>query len=167
MQEQAQVAIIEYQVRDQATQEILDSNVGQKPLEFLMGAGQVIVGIEKAVLHAKVGESFSVAIPPHEAYGEYRTDYLQEVPRDQFEGIELERGMTLFGQGENNQSVQVSVKDFSDKMVMLDYNHPLAGKELVFDLKVLGFREASEQEILRGHGGGAKKCCGGGCGCSH
>ncbi|WP_163532844.1 FKBP-type peptidyl-prolyl cis-trans isomerase [Helicobacter suis] len=162
---QNQIAIIEYEVRDHITQEVLDSNIGKQPLEFLMGAGQVIVGIEKAVAQAKVGETLTLQIPPHEAYGEYRNDYLQEVPRDQFENIELRRGMTLFGQGENQESVQVSVKDFSDHMVMLDYNHPLAGKELSFKLKVLGFREPSEQEILKGQSSG--KCCGGGCGCSH
>ncbi|BCZ18616.1 FKBP-type peptidyl-prolyl cis-trans isomerase slyD [Helicobacter sp. NHP19-012] len=163
---QNQVAIIEYEVRDHATQEVLDSNIGKKPLEFLMGAGQVIVGLEKAVQQAQVGQTLNIVIPPHDAYGEYRTDYLQEVPRDQFEGIELQRGMTLFGQGENQESVQVSVKDFSDHMVMIDYNHPLAGKELSFQFTLLGLREATEQEVLKGQPS-SKQCCGGGCGCSH
>ncbi|GMB91203.1 FKBP-type peptidyl-prolyl cis-trans isomerase [Helicobacter ailurogastricus] len=163
---QNQVAIIEYEVRDHATQEVLDSNIGQKPLEFLMGAGQVIVGLEKAVQQAQVGQTLNIIIPPQDAYGEYRTDYLQEVPRDQFEGIELKKGMTLFGQGENQESVQVSVKDFSECMVMIDYNHPLAGKELSFQFTLLGLREASEQEVLKGQAH-AKKCCGGGCGCAH
>ncbi|CRF46436.1 FKBP-type peptidyl-prolyl cis-trans isomerase [Helicobacter heilmannii] len=163
---QNQVAIIEYEVRDHATQEVLDSNIGQKPLEFLIGAGQVIAGLEKAVQQAEVGQTLNIVIPPHDAYGTYRTDYLQEVPRDQFEGIELKRGMTLFGQGENNESVQVSVKDFSEHMVMLDYNHPLAGKKLSFQFTLLGLREATEQEVLKGQAP-AKQCCGGGCGCSH
>ncbi|WP_104710401.1 FKBP-type peptidyl-prolyl cis-trans isomerase [Helicobacter felis] len=161
-----QVALIEYEVLDPQTQEVLDSNMGKKPLEFMIGAGQVIAGVEKALEKATIGEVMVLRIPPEDAYGPYRTDYLQEVPRDQFEGIELKRGMTLFGQGENQESVQVSVKDFSDQMVMLDYNHPLAGKELLFHLKLLGFREASDQEIaISKHT--SKGCCGGGCGCKH
>ncbi|WP_104749824.1 FKBP-type peptidyl-prolyl cis-trans isomerase [Helicobacter cynogastricus] len=161
-----QVAIIEYEVLDPQTQEILDSNLGKQPLEFIIGAGQVIAGVEKALEKAVIGEVMVLHIPPEDAYGVYRTDYLQEVPRDQFEGIELKRGMTLFGQSENQESVQVSVKDFSDQMVMLDYNHPLAGKELLFRLKLLGFREASPQEIaISKHAN--QGCCGGGCGCKH
>ncbi|WP_104696086.1 FKBP-type peptidyl-prolyl cis-trans isomerase [Helicobacter salomonis] len=161
-----QVAIIEYQVIDPQTREVIDSNIGKKPLEFVVGAGQVIVGVEKALEKATIGEVLVVDIPPQEAYGEYRTDYLQEVPKSQFEGIELKRGMTLFGQGENQESVQVSVKDFGSEMVMLDYNHPLAGKTLTFHIKLLGFREALEQEIANVHHA-SKQCCGGGCGCKH
>ncbi|WP_120945534.1 MULTISPECIES: FKBP-type peptidyl-prolyl cis-trans isomerase [Helicobacter] len=164
MPTKAQVATIEYQVIDPQTQEVIDAS--KKPLEFVLGAGQVIVGVEKALQGVNIGEKLVVDIPPQEAYGLYRTDYLQEVPRDQFEGIELKRGMTLFGQGEDQQSVQVSVKDFSEQMVMLDYNHPLAGKTLTFHIKLLDLKEASEQEVARAQGG-SKSCCGGGCGCRH
>ncbi|MFC3847511.1 peptidylprolyl isomerase [Helicobacter baculiformis] len=161
-----QVAIIEYQVIDSQTQEVIDSTLGKKPLEFVLGAGHVIAGVEKALKNATIGQTLVVDIPPEESYGHYRTDYLQEVPRDQFEGIKLKKGMTLFGRGANQESVQVSVKDFSDKMVMLDYNHPLAGKTLTYHIKLLGFREALEQEVLPAPGD-SKQCCGGGCGCKH
>lgn len=178
------VVAIEYEVMDFDTNEVVDSNVGAKPLEFLIGAGQVITGLEKAIIGAEVGKKLEVQIKPEEAYGLYRNDFLQEVPKEQFEGIELQRGMTLFGQGEDGQTVQVIVKDFSDMMVMIDYNHPLAGKTLLFNITVLDFREPTEQEIISGGvggsgccGGGENKrthhngsgCCGGdgGCGCSH
>ncbi|ANV98465.1 peptidylprolyl isomerase [Helicobacter enhydrae] len=170
---------IEYSVKDAKTGEVLDQNVGGEPLEFLLGASQVIAGLEKALSDAKEGDQKQLKIEPDEAYGEYHIKYLQEVPREQFEGIELREGMTLFGHGENGQSVQVSVKSFNDDMVIIDYNHPLAGKTLLFDVKVLGVREASEEDLMvlgggccggGGHSHGGGGCCGGGgggCGCSH
>ncbi|WP_104760795.1 FKBP-type peptidyl-prolyl cis-trans isomerase [Helicobacter cetorum] len=170
-----QAALIEYEVKEQGSNEVLDSNIAKEPLEFIIGANQVIMGLEKAVLKAKIGEYEEVVIAPEEAYGAYESSYLQEVPREQFEGIELEKGMTVFGQTEDNQTVQALVKDFSATHVMIDYNHPLAGKTLAFRFKVLGFREVSEGEILEAHhhnhgggccGGGGHKKGGGGCGCS-
>ena len=75
--------------------------------------------------------------------------------------IELEKGMSVFGQTEDNQTIQAIIKDFSATHVMVDYNHPLAGKTLAFRFKVLGFREVSEEEILASHHGGGTGCCGG------
>lgn len=174
------IVSMEYEVFDEANSSLLDSNKGGAPLEFLVGSGQVINGLEKALMGAKIGDSVKVSVAPEDAYGIYQSDFIQEVPRDQFSGIELKVGMTLFGQGEDGQTVQVSVKDFNDEQVIVDYNHPLAGKTLCFDVKILDVREATEAEILQGgvgggcgcgsgHGDGG--CCGGhgggGCGCSH
>ena len=150
-----------------------------------MGSGQVISGLENALMGANIGDNVKATVRPEDAYGVYQSDFIQEIPRDQFQGIDLKVGMTLFGQGEDGQTVQVSVKDLSDTAVMVDYNHPLAGKTLNFDVKVIDVREATEMEILQGgvgggcgcgsggehehhHGGGG--CCGGGrggCGCGH
>lgn len=164
-----QVVSIEYSVKEEGTNDVLDSNIGGKPLEFIMGAGEIIKGLEEAVAEMKVGDKKEVIIAPINAYGEYQSDYVQEVPRDQFVGIDLQQGMTLFGQGENGETVQVIVKDFNDEMVIVDYNHPLAGKTLNFSVTILATREATEKELSCGlhyqehnHGGG---CCGGGCGC--
>ena len=164
-----QVVSIEYSVKEEGTNDVLDSNIGGKPLEFIMGAGEIIKGLEEAVAEMKVGDKKEVIIAPINAYGEYQSDYVQEVSRDQFVGIDLQQGMTLFGQGENGETVQVIVKDFNDEMVIVDYNHPLAGKTLNFSVTILATREATEKELSLGlhyqehnHGGG---CCGGGCGC--
>ena len=184
MIEQNKIVSIEYEVFNQEDNTLLDSNKGGAPLDFLVGSGQVISGLENALMGANVGDNIKANIAPEDAYGTYQSDFVQEVPRDQFEGIELKAGMTLFGQGEDGQTVQVSVKDFNDKFVIIDYNHPLAGKTLNFDVKILDVREATEMEILQGgvgggcgcgsgggHSGGG--CCGGGghsgggCGCSH
>lgn len=160
---QNQVVSILYEVKESQTNEVIDSNLESKPLEFLLGAGQVISGLEKAVASAKKGDKLNLSIPPEEAYGIYQQDFLQEVPKEQFEGISLQKGMTLFGQAEDGQTVQVIVKDFNDSVVMIDYNHPLAGKTLLFNVEITDVREATPDEILQGRVGGG--CCGGGCGC--
>ncbi|WP_104721187.1 FKBP-type peptidyl-prolyl cis-trans isomerase [Helicobacter mesocricetorum] len=164
-----QVVSIEYQVKEDGTENILDSNIGGQPLEFIMGKGEVIKGLENAVAKMSVGDKQEIVIAPVDAYGEYISDYVQEVPREQFVGIDLQAGMTLFGQGDNGQTVQVIVKDFNDDVVIVDYNHPLAGKTLSFAVTLLDAREATEKELSYGlhanHNGGGGCCGGGGCGC--
>ena len=176
------VVSIEYEVSDVASKEMIDSNKSGAPLEFLVGANQIISGLENALMGAKTGDKLSVEVKPEDAYGIYQPDLIQEVARDQFEGIELKAGMTLFGQSDDGQTAQVFVKDFNDQIVIIDYNHPLAGKTLNFNINILDVRDATEMEILQGgvgggcgsggghhhHGGGG--CCGGGgggCGCGH
>ena len=170
------VVSIEYEVSDVASKEMIDSNKSGAPLEFLVGANQIISGLENALMGAKTGDKLSVEVKPEDAYGIYQPDLIQEVARDQFEGIELKAGMTLFGQSDDGQTAQVIVKDFNDQIVIIDYNHPLAGKTLNFSVEVAGIREATEKELteglhgeLAGHGCGG--CCGGcgeegGCGCN-
>lgn len=173
MIENNQVVSMEYEVKEEGTNEILDSNIGGKPLEFIMGAGEIIKGLEEAVAQMSVGDKQEVIVAPMNAYGEYNSEYVQEVPRDQFVGIDLQQGMTLFGQGENGETVQVIVKDFNDDVVIVDYNHPLAGKTLHFNVMILGARVATEKELTCGlhyheHHHGEGGCCGGGgggCGC--
>ena len=171
MIENNQVVSMEYEVKEEGTNEILDSNIGGKPLEFIMGAGEIIKGLEEAVAQMSVGDKQEVIVAPMNAYGEYNSEYVQEVPRDQFVGIDLQQGMTLFGQGENGETVQVIVKDFNDDVVIVDYNHPLAGKTLHFNVTILGARVATEKELICGlhhheHHHGEGGCCGGGgCGC--
>ena len=157
---------VEYTVKN-AKGEVVDTNVGGAPLEFISGKNQMIPGFEKAVLEMKEGEEKTVTIPSSEAYGEYREDLTQTLPIEQFEGIELKKGMTLYGQGPDGQTIAVTVKDFDDKNVTIDYNHPLAGEDLTFTIKLLSKRDATADEVLSGQvGGGHDSCgCGSGCGC--
>ncbi|MDE6979197.1 MAG: peptidylprolyl isomerase [Helicobacter sp.] len=176
MQTDKKVFTITYEVRDNSNDDLLDSNIGKQPLEFIMGNGEVLPGLEEALVNAKVGEEHKIVVLPEKGYGERFDDAVQEVSIDEFEGITLERGMTLFGQAENGEHCQVIVRDFNDKTVIIDYNHPLAGRELLFNVQVLGIRDATEMELDYGistgcgcgggghqHGGGG--CCGGGGGC--
>ena len=88
---------VEYTVKDKDGN-VVDTNVGGAPLEFISGKGQMIPGFEKAVTEMNVGEEKEVVVPASEAYGEYRDDLTQTLPREQFEGIELQKGQTLYGQ---------------------------------------------------------------------
>ena len=163
---------VEYTVKNE-NGEVVDTNVGGAPLEFISGKQQMIPGFEKVVTEMNAGEEKEVKIPSNEAYGEYREDLTQTLPKEQFEGIELQKGMTLYGQGPDGQTVAVTVKDFNDKEVTIDYNHPLAGQDLTFTIKLLNQREATADEVLSGQVGGGSCCstgqdscgCGTGCGC--
>jgi len=154
---------VEYTVKNDKG-EVVDTNVGGEPLEFISGKQQMIPGFEKAVTEMSVGEEKEVTIPSSESYGEYREDLVQTLPKEQFEGIELQKGMTLYGQGPDGQTVAVNVKDFNDNEVTIDYNHPLAGQDLTFNIKLLNEREATADEVLAGQVGGSCSTDGG-CGC--
>ena len=159
------VISIEYTLTDANTKEQLDSNVGGNPLEFISGMGQIIPGLEKEIEAAQSGDKKDVMVAPAEAYGEYNEEAVQVLPKEQFAGIDLVEGMTLYGTGENQQTVQVMVKSFNDSEVTIDYNHPLAGKTLMFTVAILDVRAATEEEIQTGIVGGmaaAGGCCGGG-----
>ena len=160
---------IEYEVKEAGTTEIVDTNRGGEPLEFIIGKGQVIPGLEKALVGMSQGESGDILVPASEAYGEVNPEALQTLSIDQFEGIDLKEGMVLYGQGEHGETVQVTVKSFTDSEVNVDFNHPLAGKDLMFSVTVLSARDATADEIATGQVGGAQsECCstGGGCGCN-
>jgi len=166
------VIAMEYTLVDANSKEQLDTNVGGNPLEFISGMGQIIPGLEKEIESLASGEKADVMVQPAEAYGEYNEEAVQTLPKEQFAGIELTQGMTLYGTGEDQQTVQVMVKSFSDDEVTIDYNHPLAGKTLMFSVSILDVRAATEEEIQTGVVGGMAAmgggCCGGGsCGTDH
>ncbi len=165
-----QIVSIEYEVRDGDT--IVDSNVGGAPLVFMFGKGQIIPGLENGIANMTIGEKGDVLVQPKDAYGELNPDATQEVPKDQFAGIDLEVGMTLYGQGEDGGTVQVTVKEIGDENVIIDFNHPLAGKSLMFTVTINNVRDASAEEVMTGIPAENKQadsgCCGtgdAGCGC--
>lgn len=166
-----QVISIEYEVRD--GDKVVDSNMGGAPLVFMFGKGQIIPGLENGIKDMAIGDKGDVLVKPADAYGEYNPDATQEVPKDQFAGIELTEGMTLYGQGEDGGTVQVIVKEIKDESVIIDFNHPLAGKELMFTVAINNVRDASAEEVMTGVPAENQKddseCCGTGggssCGC--
>jgi FKBP-type peptidyl-prolyl cis-trans isomerase SlyD len=156
---------IEYEVKEADTDTVIDSNKGAQPLEFVTGKGQIIPGLEQELVGMNEGESKTITVKAADAYGEVNPEARQTLPREQFEGIDLQKGMSLYGQGEGGQTVQVTVVDFNDKEVTIDFNHPLAGKDLVFDVTVTQARPATEEEAATGQVGGG--CTDGSCGCGH
>ncbi len=156
------VIAIEYSLKDANTKEDLDSNVGGKPLEFISGTGQIIPGLENELVKLESGAKTDVLVEPKDAYGEVNEEAIQTLPREQFADVELVENMSLYGTGENGETVQVVVKSFDDENVTIDYNHPMAGKTLMFTVAILDVRAATEEEIQTGVVGGlaAMEDCG-------
>ncbi len=167
-----QIVSIEYEVRD--GDKVVDSNVGGAPLVFMFGKGQIIPGLENGIANMAIGEKGDVLVKAEDAYGTYNADAKQEVPKEQFAGIDLEEGMTLYGQGEDGGTVQVTVKEIGEENVIIDFNHPLAGKDLMFTVTINNIRDASAEEAMTGIPAENQKdddgCCGtgggSGCGCN-
>jgi len=162
-----QIVSIEYEVKD--GDKVVDSNIGGAPLVFMFGKGQIIPGLENGIVNMNAGDKADVLVEPADAYGEYNDDATQEVPADQFAGIQLEIGMTLYGQAEDGGTTQVTVKEFGAETVTIDFNHPLAGKTLMFSVTVNSIREATADEAMTGVPAENKpaegESCGTGCGC--
>lgn len=122
---------------------VFDSSLERDPLEFILGSGMVIPGFENAVEGMSVGESKEVTIPSAEAYGDYRDDMRIEVQRDQIpENIKPELGQLLQLRTEDGGATVVTVTSITDDTVTLDANHPLAGRDLIFDLKLVEIAQA-------------------------
>jgi len=158
------VVSLEYKLTEKGGSDVLDSNEGQAPLEFITGKSQIIPGLEKQLAELSKGDKAQLEVPAAEAYGEINLDAVDDVPKEQFAGIDLEVGLPLFGQGENGETIQVVVKAVNEDSVTIDYNHPLAGKDLVFAVNVLDVRDATADELTSGQVGGGH-CDDGACGC--
>lgn len=179
-----------YELKDAKNGEILESNFNQKKFSFVSGLGLLIQKLEDEIIDLKPGEEKTIIVTPADGVGEYQQEGLQSVPKEEFAGIDLVVGMELFGESEDGKTSRVIVKDIGDEEVMVDFNHPYAGKTLEFKVKMLENREATQDEILRGDvegehvcacGNHEDKCCGGeghhhhhhhhsedgGCGCKH
>jgi len=115
-----------------------DSSVGRNPLEFTVGAGQMIAGFDAGVLGMFVGEKKTLQIDPDHGYGQSNPEAIIEFPRTNVpEGMELEIGMQLNLQNEYGQPVPVVIIDIKDDVVVMDANHSLAGKDLIFEVELV------------------------------
>lgn len=132
--------------------EKIDSSEGQDPLQFLAGHGNIITGLEREMMGMKVGDSKEVTIQPADAYGEFDDQAFMEVPRDQFpQDMPLEEGLELTVRDDSGQSRYARVDGIEGNNVTLNFNHPLAGDELHFNIKVVGLREPTAEELEHGH----------------
>lgn len=118
--------------------EVFDTSQEREPLEFQLGEGQLIPGFENAVIGMSEGDSTKVDIPSDEAYGEVREDLVINVPKDQLpDDVEPEVGMQLQVNQQNGQPIPVRITEVKDEELVLDANHPLAGKNLTFEIELL------------------------------
>jgi FKBP-type peptidyl-prolyl cis-trans isomerase SlyD len=135
---------LEYTLKDEGGQ-VLDSNKGGKPLVFTQGQRQIIPGLERELLGMRTGEEKKVVVKPEDAYGEVVPNAQAEVPKDAIPKEGLKVGTPLTARSGSGETRTVIVKEIKETTVIVDANHPLAGKTLFFDVKVLGV-EAPKKE---------------------
>ena len=117
---------------------VFDNSEGRDPLEFTVGNGEIIPGLEKAMIGMEVGESREVTVAPEEAYGARDDQRVQSVPREAIpDSIPTEPGTQLSMKTQDGQTIPVVVSNVTDSHVELDANHPLAGKTLTFDVTLV------------------------------
>jgi len=151
---------IDYTLTLESGREIDKSPEGQ-PLGFITGFGQVIPGLEKALMGRTAGENAQLVIEPDEAYGPVRDDLFQEIPKSQFPSdIELKQGMNFEAQSPRGPMMITISKINDDDTVSVDLNHPMAGKQLHFDVNVVEVREPTPEELQQ-----LQPQAGGGCAC--
>jgi FKBP-type peptidyl-prolyl cis-trans isomerase SlyD len=119
----------------------IDSSKGRQPLEFKVGSHQVVPGFEKAIMGMKVGAEKSFKVSPEEGYGAVNPKAVRDVPRKELPAdLTPKAGMTLYAQAKNGQRFPVKIIEVKKDVVVMDFNHPLAGKTLNFDVKVLDIK---------------------------
>lgn len=127
--------------------EVLDQAGSESPFTFIYGRGQVIPGLEAGIAGMEVGQEAKVSVDPGDAYGERNEEMVREIPRVQFPAdIELKSGMPFEAQSPHGP-MRFIIKDVSEEIVYADFNHPLAGEKLHFDLSILNIREATAGEL--------------------
>jgi FKBP-type peptidyl-prolyl cis-trans isomerase 2 len=135
---------VHYTGRFPNEEQSFDSSEGRDPLKFEVGVGQVIPGFENAILGKNVGDKVQVTISATEAYGEVREDLFVQVPLDKLPG-EVEVGQELQADSGNGQPVRVVVEAVNEDHVVINGNHPLAGKDLVFDIEVVSVQKTETE----------------------
>lgn len=119
--------------------DVFDTSEGREPLQFQVGSGQIIPGFESAILGKIVGDRVTTTIRPEDGYGLVREDLVVSVPADKMPGT-VEVGQTLEASGDDGQVAHVVVTEITEETVTIDGNHPLAGKELIFDIEVVSIQ---------------------------
>jgi FKBP-type peptidyl-prolyl cis-trans isomerase 2 len=118
--------------------QVFDTSEGKEPLEFTLGQGKLIAGFEKGLIDMKLNEKKTITISKEEAYGESREDLIQEVDKSQLpEDITPEVGMGLVSKSADGNEMNLLIVEVKEATIVIDGNHPLAGKELTFDLEVV------------------------------
>ena len=148
------VVSMDYTLRlDDGDGDVVDTSAGRDPLEFIQGTGSIIPGLENARYGMGVGEEKEVTVAADDGYGQRDPDAFQSVPREMFpDDMELEEGMGLQLRDQNTgQPLVAYVEAIKPDKVLLDFNHPLAGETLHFNVKVVGVRAATDEELEHGH----------------
>ena len=148
--ENHKVVTLHYTLKDDKGVTIDQSEDGS--FVYLHGANNIISGLESALLGKAAGDEFDVTIEPENAYGLRNEDMLQNVPKEMFEDqSQVQVGTQFHAQSPDGDMLMVTVMEVHDDTVVVDGNHPLAGVQLNFDVKIIDVRDATEEEISHGH----------------
>lgn len=144
------VVYIHYTLKNVAG-ELIDKSETDEPLAYIHGLGNIIPGLESALMGRVAGDTLRVEVAPEDAYGAHDDELVQDVPRGAFEGVDsIEPGMRFQAESEQGPRV-ITVTAVAVDTITVDGNHPLAGEVLVFDVEVERVRDASAEELDHGH----------------
>lgn len=151
--EKDKVVMMNYTLKDEVGT-VLDTSEGNSPLSYLHGHGQIIPGLESELSGKNTGDKLKVEVEPANAYGEVHDQLVQTVSKQEFAQVpDLEVGMQFQVDGPQGPMV-FAIKEIKDTEVIIDGNHPLAGKKLFFDVEITEVRDATEEELAHGHAHG-------------
>jgi FKBP-type peptidyl-prolyl cis-trans isomerase SlyD len=136
---------IEYTLKleDQTT---VDSNVGDEPFKFIQGEHRIVPGLETAIEGLKVGDKKQVQVTPEDGYGTVDPNAYQEIDKSRLSAEAMVVGTLIEGRDPSGNPIRARVYEIKDSTVVLDLNHPLAGKTLIFDVKILGIQAQAEAD---------------------
>lgn len=155
--ENDKVATLHYTLKDNEGNILDQSDDGS--FVYLHGAFNIIPGLEAALTGKKAGEDVNVTVAPEDAYGIRSEEHMQEVPKEMFESdAEINVGMQFYAQGPGGEDLMVTIAEIKDDVIVVDGNHPLAGMDLNFDVKVIDVRDATDEEMEHGHVHSAGGC---------
>ena len=147
--EKDKVVSVHYTGKFPESEEIFDTSKDREPMQFLVGHKNMMEGCEQELLGEEEGDSREFTLLPEQAYGHRNEDAIQEVPKEQFPD-DLEVGMMFQAQSDQGP-MQFSINEILEDTVKIDFNHPMAGKTLKFNVEVISIRDATEEEVDHGH----------------
>ena len=139
--QEGSIVSIEYTLTD-GDGKVIDTNVGKEPLTFIQGAGQIVRGLEKELQGLKAGDQKKVQVKPEDGYGMPNQQAFQELPRETIPAEAQKAGVSLMAKGPDGRAIPIRVHEVKEKTVVVDFNHPLAGKTLNFDVKIKDIKAA-------------------------
>ena len=146
-----QVVIMQYTLRADDG-EVLDASTPEEPMAYLHGAENIVPGLENALTGKSVGYKGKVTVSPADGYGEREDEEPDAIPRTAFPpDMEIEPGMTFMAEGPNDEQAPIWVVGIDGDNVLVDSQHPLAGKTLHFEVEITGIRAATKDELAHGH----------------
>jgi FKBP-type peptidyl-prolyl cis-trans isomerase SlyD len=149
--EQNKVVSISYTLKDE-NGELVDRATKDQPFAFLSGQNQILPNLEKKISNMVIGSQQKVVLKPDQGYGLYREDAVRQVKRSDFpDKIELQEGQRFMADLGEGKQQPFFVKSVSNDEVTIDFNHPLAGITLEFDIELLDIRDATDEEMMHGH----------------